>query len=150
MDFIGPLSRSAWGHRFTLVIMDYATQDPEVVPLQGMQATGVAQALMQLFAQVGLPREVITDRDKPFTSGVLRALCSSPGITQHFTSIYHPQSDGLVEQLNKTLKAMIRKVAQRHPNQWDLCLNALLFAIRETSQASTGLAPFDLLYGRRP
>lgn len=49
------------GHCFALVLMDYATRYPEVVPLRGMQAAGVARALMHLFAQVGLPREVVTD-----------------------------------------------------------------------------------------
>lgn len=55
-----------------------------------------------------------------------------------------------MECFNQTLKVMIRKVAQRHPNRWDLCLDTLLFTIRETPQALTGLAPFDLLYRRRP
>lgn len=72
-----------------------------------MQVTGMDWALMHLFAHVGLPRELIMDQGKPFTFGVLQALCGSLGITQHFTSIYHPKSDGLVEWFNQTLKAVI-------------------------------------------
>ncbi len=33
MDLIGPLERSARGYRFALVLVDYATRYPEVVPL---------------------------------------------------------------------------------------------------------------------
>lgn len=105
---------------------------------------------MRLFSMVGLPRDLLTDRGKPFTSRTMRALCTTLGIQQHFTAIYHPQTDGLVERFNQTLKAMIRKVAHDHPNRWDLYLDALLFAVRETPQASTGITPFDLLYGQRP
>lgn len=38
MDFIGPLPCTARDYRFTLVIMDYATRFPEVVPMRTMQA----------------------------------------------------------------------------------------------------------------
>lgn len=55
MDFIGPLPRTAWGHRFALVLMDYVTQYPEEVLLRSMQATSVARAPMHLFSQIGLP-----------------------------------------------------------------------------------------------
>jgi len=34
-------------------------------------------------------------------------------------SPYHPQIDGLVEQFNQTLKAMICKVAKRDGKDWD-------------------------------
>lgn len=43
---------------------------------------------------------------------------------------------------------MIRKVVGDHPAWWDLHLDAVLFAVQETPQASTGLAPFAVLYIR--
>lgn len=46
MDFIGPLPHLARGHRFLLVIMDETTQYLDVIPLKGMQVTGVARALL--------------------------------------------------------------------------------------------------------
>lgn len=51
MDFIGPLPRTSRGHRFALVVMDYATRFPEVVPLRGMQAVVVARQLVCLFPE---------------------------------------------------------------------------------------------------
>eukprot|EP00731_Ephydatia_muelleri_P006689 Em0003g937a len=64
------------------------------------------------------------------------------------TSPYHPQTDGLVERFNGTLKAMLRKVAGEDVKKWDRWLPFLLFAYREVPQASTGFSPFELLYGR--
>lgn len=79
MDFIRPLSQMARGYRFALFLMDYATWYPEVVPLRNTQAPGVARALLHLFAHVGLPREVVTDREKPFTSWCAPGLLCLPG-----------------------------------------------------------------------
>ncbi len=38
MDLIGPLERSARGHRFALVLVDYATRYPEAVALRNISA----------------------------------------------------------------------------------------------------------------
>lgn len=62
--------------------------------------------------------------------------------------MYHPQTDGLVERLNRTLKSMLRKFIEDDPRQWDRWLPALLFAVGEVPEASTGFSPFELLYGQ--
>ncbi|XP_056290381.1 uncharacterized protein LOC130206427 [Pseudoliparis swirei] len=83
-------------------------------------------------------------------SRVTRELCALLHVKQVRTSIYHPQTDGLVERFNKTLKAMLRKAIDKDGRNWDQLLPYLLFAIREVPQASTGFSPFDLLYSHKP
>ncbi len=56
--------------------------------------------------------------------------------------------NGLVEKFNGTLKGMLKRLCSEQPKQWNRYINALLFAYREVPQASTGLSPFELLYGR--
>ena len=53
-----------------------------------------------------------------------------------------PQTDGLVEMFNKTLKSMPRKFVHEDSRNWDKWLDPLLFAVREVPQASTGFSPF--------
>ncbi len=60
------------------------------------------------------------------------------------TTPYHPQTDGLIE-----LKAMLKKFVSCNQKDWDDCLPYLLFAYCEVPQESTGLSPFELLYGRK-
>ena len=72
------------------------------------------------------------------------------GIKSIRTIVYHPQTDGLVERLNKTLKSMIRKFVHKDSRNWDRWLDPLLFAVREVPQALTGFSPFELLFGRTP
>ena len=64
------------------------------------------------------------------------------------TSTYHPQTDGLVDRFNQTLKAMLRKAAQTKGKDCDNLIPFLLFPNWEAPQASTGFSPFEHLYGR--
>ncbi|KAL5517640.1 hypothetical protein EMCRGX_G003226, partial [Ephydatia muelleri] len=124
MDIVGPLPRSSKGHKYILVICDYATRYPEAVPLRTCDAEAVAEELGKLFSRVGIPREILTDQGTNFTSQLL------------------------VERFNQTLKAMLRRTVTEEGKDWDRLLPYLLFAYREVPQASTGFSPFELLYGR--
>uniref|UniRef100_A0A8C5M0U9 ribonuclease H n=1 Tax=Leptobrachium leishanense TaxID=445787 RepID=A0A8C5M0U9_9ANUR len=150
MDLVGPLVKSARGHQYILVVLDYATRYPEAMPLRNSSAKSIAKELVLMFSRVGIPKEILTDQGTPFMSRVMRELCKLMGIKQLRTSVYHPQTDGLVERFNKTLKSMLRKVIDRDGRNWDLLLPYLMFSIREVPQASTGFSPFELLYGRHP
>ena len=57
-----------------------------------------------------------------------------------------PQTDGLVERFNQTLKLMLKKTLVKEGKDWDKLLPYLLFAYREVPQASNGFSPFELLY----
>ena len=73
------------------------------------------------------------------------------GIKQKFTTPYHPQSNGMCERFNKTLKEMLSKVGNDDPKNWDSTLPSLLFAYREISHDSTGdFSPFELMFGANP
>ncbi len=150
MDLIGPLERSARGHRFALVLVDYATRYPEAVALRNISAKSVANALFSLISRVGIPKEILTDQGTAFMSRTLRELYELLGIKLIRTSVYHPQTDGLVERFNRTLKNMIRKFVHEDAKNWDRWLEPFLFAVREVPQASTGFSPFELLFGRQP
>ncbi len=149
MDIVGPLERTHSGFRYILVVCDYATRYPEAFPLRRVTAQSVAQALLQLFSRVGIPREIVTDQGTVFLSQTLRQVYGLLGVKGIRTTPYHPQTDGLVERYNQTLKSMLRKFVAEDGKDWDRWLPYLMFAYREVPQASTGYSPFELLYGRQ-
>ncbi len=148
MDLVGPLPRSRAGHRYILVVCDYATRYPEAIPMKSIDAERVAEELVQLFSRVGILQEILTDQGSNFTSRLLGEVYNLLHVQALRTTPYHPQTDGLVERFNKTLKALLRKCATDSGKDWDKLLPFLLFAYREVPQASTGFSPFELLYGR--
>ena len=148
MDIVGPLPRSRSGNRFVLVVCDYATRYPEAVALRSIDAERIAEELVNIFARVGIPKEILTDQGSNFQSQLLGALYKLLHVEALRTSPYHPQTDELVERFNQTLKQMLKKTALEEGKDWDKLIPYLLFAYREVPQESTGFAPFELLYGR--
>ena len=135
MDIIGPLPRTRQGNRFILVLSDYATRYPEAIPLRNITAKKVAEVLIEIFARHGIPGKILTDQGTNFTSSLLGELYKLIGVTALRTSPYHPQTDGLVERFNRTLKGMLRKVLKGEKRNWDTMVPYVLFAYREVAQA---------------
>ena len=108
MDIVRPLPRSSTGRRFMLVICDYATH---YLDLRNIDANTVAEELLKFFARVGVPEEILTDRGTNFTSQLSTEVYRLLQIKLIRTTPYHPQTDGLVERFNSTLKSMLRKTA---------------------------------------
>ena len=119
MDIIGPLPRSRSGKKYVLVICDYATRYPEAIPLHSTDASHIAEALMGVFSRVGIPSEILTDQGSNFASQLLTKLYRMLHVHPISSSPYHPQTDGLVERFNQTLKSMLRKVAIKEGRDWD-------------------------------
>ncbi|KAK3548312.1 hypothetical protein QTP70_009582 [Hemibagrus guttatus] len=148
MDLIGPLPKSAQGHKYILVMMDYATTYPDAVPLRKATSPNIARELLMLFSHVGIPKDILTDQGTPVISRLTADLCQLLQVKHLRMSVYHWQTDGLVEQFNQTLKRMLRQVVDEDGRNWDLLLHYILFAIGETPQASTGFTPLELLFGQ--
>ena len=69
------------------------------------------------------------------------------GSEVNLSTAQHPQSDGQSEREIQTLTAALRSYANAMGNDWDAYLPALELAFNSKVQASTGAAPFTLVYG---
>ena len=92
--------------------------------------------------------EILSDQGTNFMSQLLKEIYRLLNIHPIRTTPYHPQTDGLVERFNRTLKSMLKKVASEEGRDWDTLLPYILFAYREVPQAATGFSPFELIFGR--
>ena len=137
MDVVGPLTRTTRGHRYILVVMDYTTRWPEAIALKSVDSETIARTLVDLFARIGSPKEVLTDQEFYHLTGVTRIK----------TSVYHPQTDGMVERFSATLKRMLRKSVAKDAKDWDQLLPFMLLAYCGAKHATTGFSPYELVYG---
>ena len=67
IDIIGPLAPPTdRKHRWILTLVDCATRYPEAIPLSSTTTEAVAEALLSIFARVGVPAEVLSDNGPQF------------------------------------------------------------------------------------
>jgi len=149
VDLIGPIApASERGNRYILTMVDYATRYPEAAALKDITAETVAEALVNMFSRVGVPKELLSDQGGQFMSGVMKEVSRLLSLQQRVTTPYHPMCNGLVERFNGTLKTMLKRMCSERPKDWDRYIGPILFAYREVRQESLGFSPFELLYGR--
>jgi transposase InsO family protein len=98
----------------------------------------------------GLPKSIVSDRDKVFTSAFWQHLFKLHGTTLAMSSAYHPQSDGQTEVLNKGLELFLRCFTFDNPKSWFKALSWAEYWYNTTLQTSIGMTPFRALYGRDP
>ncbi|XP_068206205.1 igE-binding protein-like [Palaemon carinicauda] len=95
------------------------------------------------------PRVIQTDCGMNFKSKVFGGKCAELAI-QHNTSVpYHPESQGLVERFHQTLKSVLKKHCYESGSKLDEALPFALFTIRSHPNSSTGVAPFQLVFGHK-
>ena len=97
-----------------------------------------------------MPAEIVSDRDKLFTSNFWRALCTTWGIRQAMSTAYHPQTDGQTERVNRVLEDTLRHYVNTSQDDWDVYLPCAEFAINNAKHEALGQSPFKLTYGIDP
>lgn len=99
VDLVGPIQpATSKGDRYILTVVDFATRYPEAVALKGIETERVAEALVNVFCTVGVPKEMLTDMGSQFTSELMAEVSHLLSIRQLTTSPYHPMCNGLVER----------------------------------------------------
>ena len=150
MDFVGPLPTSNKGNKYILVMADYYTKWVEAFPLPDQRAESVAKVLVQeVICRYGVPAIIHSDRGANFEGRVMQEVCKLLGMKKTRTTSYHPQCDGLVERMNKTLIEALSKYVEGNQTEWDEWLPLVLMGYRTSKHASTGESPHELLFGRR-
>ena len=75
-------------------------------------------------------------------------VCREFNIKRSVTSAYHPQTNGLDERTNQTLKVCLSKLVNDQQNDWGQYLEQVAFSIRTQKQCSTKHTLFFLMFGR--
>ena len=148
IDLVGPLPITTLKNRYIIVATDYLTRWPEAQAVPNASAATLAQFIFtEIVCRHGIPKIILSDQGPNFRSDMLRILCEKLLIHHKFSSPYHPQTNGMVERLNRTLCESLAKVATSQ--NWDVYLPPVLFTYRTKKHATTGYTPFQLVYGRQ-
>jgi transposase InsO family protein len=120
IDFIVKLPESE-GYDSIMMITDYDCTKAVILVLcqEKFNAEGVAKLFKDcIFPFVGLPKKVIFDRDPQFTSTFFKELCKQLGMSQNFSTTYHPQTDGQSKKTNQYIKTALQIYCNYQQNDW--------------------------------
>ncbi|QRW24234.1 Retrotransposable element Tf2 protein [Rhizoctonia solani] len=116
-----------------------------------LKAPKLAELFLEhVWKQHGIPEKTVLDRGRVFNNKFLRALYKRLGIDPHFSSAYHPQSNGQTEQVNPSIEHFLRVYSGVNQRDWTRWLPMAEFAYNNAVHSSTGKTPFKALYGQEP
>ena len=149
MDHMGPLARTGRGNQHVLVAIDHLTKWVEIEAVSDTTASRTVEFLLnRICLRHGFPRVVLSDRGTAFTARVFEEFCEEWGIQHRMSAPEHPQTNGLVERMNKTIGPILASYVNKSHTNWDELVPFAAFAINTAVQETTGFAPFQLVCGR--
>ncbi|SOV03658.1 uncharacterized protein UDID_19104 [Ustilago sp. UG-2017a] len=151
MDLVEQLPPSS-NFMAILVVVDRLTKMAIFVPTTNeLDAPELAKLFLRhVYSKHGLPTSIVSDRGSEFTSHFWRSLSTLLGIENHFSSAYHPQSDGQTERINQVLEQFLRGYSNHLQTDWSDLLPLAEFSYNNAEHASTQLTPFFANYGYHP
>lgn len=110
----------------------------------------VVEFLHSIYSITGPPLILQTDNGSEFVNEQMFALNSLWEVQHINSSPYHPQTNGVVENANGSLKDAIRKWQAANPNEdWTYYLNTIVHQLNITNHATLGMSPFKYVFGIR-
>ena len=142
VDFLGPFLGATF-----LIVVDAYSKWLEVVPMSSTTAESTITELKKLFVTHGRPTQIVTDNDTQFTSQEFEEFLKLNGVQHYRSAPYHPATNSEAECYVQIFKQAMR-AAKGDPGTLSTKLMRFLFSYRTTPNATTGVSPAELLFGR--
>ena len=149
INIVGPFPVSKGGFGFLLTYLDMATRWPEAIPLRKTTTKIVIEQLTLVFSRCGFPMTLISDNGPQFVATAFQKWLKDKGITHVRVSPYHPQGNGVVERMHRTLTNVIARCTDGKGNGAQIVPMAMYF-LRCMPSRATGLSPFRAKHGWEP
>ncbi|KAL0462737.1 UNVERIFIED_CONTAM: Transposon Tf2-11 polyprotein [Sesamum latifolium] len=99
MDFVIGLPRTFRKHDAVWVIVDRLTKSAHFLPIYQNSLDKLAELYISEIVRLhGIPTSIVSDRDPRFTSHFWGSLHKALGTKLHFSTAFHPQTDGQSEE----------------------------------------------------
>lgn len=145
------VSTSRIGSRYIIVGIDYLTKYVEARALQFQTTSDVALFIYEdIICRHDCPRFIHTDNGKPMISELIKQVFRQYNIVHKTITPYNSQSQGLVERFNRVIDQVLQRRDPSQKKDWNMYLQATLFAYRTIKQESTKYSPFYMMYGYEP
>ena len=150
IDFLVDLPRTARNNKHILVVNDHFSKFVRLYPIKDRQAQTAAKFVVDFCLDFGIPRKLLSDQDPAYESLLFKEMMRLLDIKKVRTSGYRPQTNGLTEQSNSTIKRYLTIFLDAHADKdnWDILLKPLAYAYNSSIHTSTRYSPAELMFGR--
>ena len=145
-----PMSDNIWDSIF--VVVDRLSKKAYFIPTkESSTAEDLAYVFFRnIYANHGLPNEIISDRGSTFMSKFWQSLMARIGLKHKASTAYHPQTDGQTERINQIVETYLRCYVNFDQNDWVEYLPTAQASYNSTPVESTNYSPFYANYGFEP
>ena len=145
----GAASTERVGQAYVLLIVDYFTKAAEFVYIPDKKAETVARAFHDRWLmRFGVPEWVTSDNGQEF-GGAFRHQLERLGIALVHSSPYHPQANGAVERLVRTMKTILAAKAANAVYDWPSLLPQVQSDYMARVHATTQFSLDELVYAKK-
>ncbi|XP_065313505.1 uncharacterized protein LOC135922911 isoform X1 [Gordionus sp. m RMFG-2023] len=137
-------------YKYILCAICYFSKYLMAIPIKDKTAKSVVKALYIIVNTHQCYEIQINDQGREFCNNVCTEFHKYCGIVQRVTSAYHPQANGLVERVNRTIQNRIAKSVLDIPTDWPDALVGVCGTYNSCIHSSTGFSPYELMYGQKP
>nr|XP_009387619.1 PREDICTED: uncharacterized protein LOC103974492 [Musa acuminata subsp. malaccensis] len=148
LDLLGPFPPAYGQRKYIIVGVDYFTKWVEAEPLATITEHQMEKFVWKnLVTRFGLPKAIITDNGPQFAGRRFREFCADHGIQLRFSSVAHPQTNGLAEVTNRSILDGLKRRVSAAQSTWTDELPSVLWSLRTTPNTATGESPYSLAFG---
>ena len=95
--------------KFLIVGIEYFIKWVEAKALETITEKNVCNFIWKnIICRYVIPRVLVSNNKKQFDNDMFRDFCSQLGIKNHYSSLAHPQVNGQVEVMNRSLLKIIK------------------------------------------
>ena len=152
IDFILAIPRSTKGYDVIMSVTDKFSRKVTLIPGKSIfNAEDWAIRFLRRLQKIdwGLPKQIISDRDRKFLSDFWKTLFSKLGVKLLYSTAYHPQTDGSSERTNQTIEIALRFWMSTLDNvaEWPRTIPAIQAAYNNSVSAPLGKSPNEVASG---
>uniref|UniRef100_T1KG82 RNA-directed DNA polymerase n=1 Tax=Tetranychus urticae TaxID=32264 RepID=T1KG82_TETUR len=149
MDAQGPITFKNGPSKVILVLIDTLSRFVYAQLYPNQNSKTVIKFLDEFFSIFGYPSVIQTDRGRNFLSGDVENHLKKFGIKHDVSNAYHPQSQGTVERVNRTIAERLRtSINGCEVINLNSSLESAVIAINSSIHKSHRFSPYFLVFGK--